>query len=152
MVRIKRSYDNGTYEYLQNPVDGSFWFLVKVGLYGKEKENVHASQLLEVSESDFYIQFDGGVVNLYAASESDVNIVKADRQNSNMMLSCVPTNNYRYPITGVGLIRWTNGNVGYGKLADRIKSEFADDGMTVNDASFDYETKQLSINATSNES
>lgn len=152
MVRIKRSYDNGTYEYLPNPIDGSFWFLVKVGLYGKKKENAYASQLLEISESDFYIQFDGGVVNLYAASESDVNIVKADRQNSNMLLSCVPTNNYRYPITGVGLIRWTNGNVGYGKLADRIKSEFADDGMTVNDASFDYETKQLSINATSNES
>lgn len=147
MVRVKRLYDNGSYEFIQNPTDGSEWFLVKVAQYGVNVKNAIASQLLTISESDFYFQFDGGVANLYSALESDLHIVKADRQNSNMLLACVPTNNYRYPLSGVGLVRWTNGNMDYTHLAERIESEFSDDGMSVNSASFDYDTKQLSIDA-----
>lgn len=148
MIRVKRLYENGSYEFIQNPVDGTECFLVKAGLYGKESKNIYASQLLMLSDNDFYISFNSGVANIFSASESDLNIVKADRQNSNMLLACVPTNNYRYPLSGVGLVRWTNGNVDYTKLADRIESEFSDDGMAVNNASFDYDTKQLSIDAT----
>lgn len=147
MVRVKRLYDNGSYEFIQNPSDGSEWFLVKVAQYGGNTKNAIASQLLTISESDFYFQFDGGVANLYSALESDLHIVKADRQNSNMLLACVPTNNYRYPLSGVGLVRWTNGNMDYTHLAERIESEFSDDGMSVNSASFDYDTKQLNIDA-----
>lgn len=147
MVRVKRLYDNGSYEFIQNPSDGSEWFLVKVAQYGDNTKNAIASQLLTISESDFYFQFDGGVANLYSALESDLHIVKADRQNSNMLLACVPTNNYRYPLSGVGLVRWTNGNMDYTHLAERIESEFSDDGMSVNSASFDYDTKQLNIDA-----
>lgn len=146
-VRVKRLYENGSYEYIQNPVDGTDWFLAKVSKYGKNDSNAFASQLIEISDDDFYISFDSGVVRLYSALQSDLNIIKADRQNSNMLLACVPTNNYRYPLTGVGLVRWTNGNMDYTKLADRIESEFSDDGMVVNNASFDYDTKQLSIDA-----
>lgn len=145
MVRVKRLYDNGSYEFIQNPSDGSEWFLVKMAQYGGNTKNAIASQLLTISESDFYFQFDGGVANLYSALESDLHIVKADRQNSNMLLACVPTNNYRYPLSGVGLVRWTNGNMDYTHLAERIESEFSDDGMSVNSASFDYDTKQLNI-------
>ncbi len=147
MIRVKRLYDNGSYEFIQNPFDGSEWFLAKVAQYGGEAKNAIASQLLTISDSDFYFQFDGGVAYIYSALESDLHIVKADRQNSNMLLACVPTNNYRYPLSGVGLVRWTNGNMDYTNLADRIESEFSDDGMTVNSASFDYDTKQLSIDA-----
>lgn len=147
MVRVKRLYDNGSYEFIQNPSDGSEWFLVKVAQYGGNTKNAIASQLLTISEYAFYFQFDGGVANLYSALESDLHIVKADRQNSNMLLACVPTNNYRYPLSGVGLVRWTNGNMDYTHLAERIESEFSDDGMSVNSASFDYDTKQLNIDA-----
>ena len=147
MIRVKRLYDNGSYEFIQNPSDGTEWFLVKVAQYGGTVVNAIASQLLTISESDFYFQFDGGVAKLYSALESDLHIVKADRQNSNMLLACVPSNNYRYPLTGVGLIRWTNGNMDYTHLAERIESEFSDDGISVNSASFDYDTKQLSIDA-----
>lgn len=147
MIRVKRLYDNGSYEFIQNPSDGTEWFLVKVAQYGGIVVNAIASQLLTISESDFYFQFDGGVAKLYSALESDLHIVKADRQNSNMLLACVPSNNYRYPLTGVGLVRWTNGNMDYTHLAERIESEFSDDGISVNSASFDYDTKQLSIDA-----
>ena len=147
MIRVKRLYDNGSYEFIQNPSDGTEWCLVKVAQYGGTVVNAIASQLLTISESDFYFQFDGGVAKLYSALESDLHIVKADRQNSNMLLACVPSNNYRYPLTGVGLVRWTNGNMDYTHLAERIESEFSDDGISVNSASFDYDTKQLSIDA-----
>ena len=147
MIRVKRLYDNGSYEFIQNPSDGTEWLLVKVAQYGGTVVNAIASQLLTISESDFYFQFDGGVAKLYSALESDLHIVKADRQNSNMLLACVPSNNYRYPLTGVGLVRWTNGNMDYTHLAERIESEFSDDGISVNSASFDYDTKQLSIDA-----
>lgn len=149
MVRIKRLYENGLYEYLQNPADGTEWFVVKCNLYGTNGyKNVYASQLKLIANNDYYFQFDKGVLNVYGAMESDLNIVKADRQNSNMLLACVPTNNYRYPISGVGLIRWMNGNMDYTALADTIKSEFTDDGVVVNSASFDYDTHQLSLDAT----
>lgn len=147
MIRVKRLYDNGSYEFIQNPTDGTEWFLVKVAQYGGKIRNAIASQLLVISDSDFCFQFDGGIAKLYSALETDLHIVKADRQNSNMLLACVPTNNYRYPLSGVGLIRWTNGNMDYTHLAERIESEFSDDGMSVNSASFNYETKQLSIDA-----
>lgn len=149
MVRIKRLYENGLYEYLQNPADGTEWFVVKCNLYGTNGyKNVYASQLKLIANNDYYFQFDKGVLNVYGAMESDLNIVKANRQNSNMLLACVPTNNYRYPISGVGLIRWMNGNMDYTALADTIKSEFTDDGVVVNSASFDYDTHQLSLDAT----
>ena len=148
MVRIKRLYENGLYEYLQNPADGTEWFVVKCNLYGtKGCKNVYASQLKMIADNDYYFQFDKGTMNVYSAMESDLNIVKANRQNSNMLLACVPTNNYRYPISGVGLIRWMNGNMDYTALADTIKSEFTDDGVVVNSASFDYDTHQLSLDA-----
>lgn len=148
MVRIKRLYENGLYEYLQNPADGTEWFVVKCNLYGtNEYKNVYASQLKMVADNDYYFQFDKGKLNVYSAMKSDLNIVKANRQNSNMLLACVPTNNYRYPISGVGLIRWMNGNMDYTALADTIKSEFTDDGVVVNSASFDYDTHQLSLDA-----
>jgi len=148
MVRIKRLYENGLYEYLQNPVDGTEWFVVKSNLYGTHcSKNVYASQLMTIADNEYYFEFDKGIMNVYSALESDLNIVKANRQNSNMLLACVPTNNYRYPISGVGLIRWMNGNMDYTALADTIKSEFSDDGVVVNSASFDYETNQLNLDA-----
>lgn len=148
MVRIKRLYENGLYEYLQNPADGTEWFVVKCNLYGTNgQKNICASQLKMIADNDYYFQFDKGTLNIYSALGSDLNIVKANRQNSNMLLACVPTNNYRYPISGVGLIRWMNGNMDYTSLADTIKSEFTDDGVVVNSASFDYDTHQLSMDA-----
>lgn len=145
MVRIRREYDNNDFSYLQNPVDGSEWFLVQSSIYGIETKNIFASQLKLVSDTDFYCKFNNGTISIYSASRSDFNIVRCQRQNANMLLACVPTNNYRYPLSGVGLIRWKHGNMSRVSLADRIMSEFNDDRVIVNHASFDYETYQLSL-------
>lgn len=144
MVRVKRVYENGSFVYLANQTDGSDWFVVKVGMYGGESKNAYASELITVSESSYYGKIDGGVVNLYSCDESDFNIVSADRQNANCLLACLPTNNYRYPLTGVGLVRWVNANnLNSGDLAEVLAAQFEDDGVIVNNASYNYETKQI---------
>lgn len=144
-IRIKRVFNDGVYSFIQNPVDGSDWFLVRAGLYGGEVKNVYASQLLLISEDIFYIRLNKGCAEIYSGNESDVNIVPAKRQNANLMLKCLPTNNYRYPLTGVGLIRWVNSNIHYTELSAVLQREFENDGMSVKSASFDLESKDLQL-------
>lgn len=142
-IRIKRVYSETNSAYVQNPVDGSDWFLVKTALYGGEFENAFASQLLRISENAFFLMLEGGIAKLYSAEETDLNVVKANRQNTNMMLACVPTNNYRYPVTGVGLIRWQQSNMIGNDLSNVLQQEFSDDGTPVISASYDFNTRQL---------
>jgi len=143
MLRIRRMIGPTSYTYLQNPIDGSEWFTVKAGMFGRPIENVFACQLMLVSEGSLHLMIEGGNVVLYDAEELDFNIVKANKQNGNMLLKCVPTNNYRYPVTGVGLVRWTNSNIEYTRLSEILQREFQDDGVTVMDASYDFDTKDL---------
>ena len=143
MVRVKRMIGSTSFVYLQNPIDGSDWFTAKVGMYGRSAENAFASQLMLISEKSLHVMVDGGNAMLYDADELDFNIVKANKQNGNMLLKCVPTNNYRYPVTGVGLVRWTNSNIEYTSLSEILQREFQDDGVTVMDASYDFNTKDL---------
>lgn len=142
-VRIKREYEDGSYTFLYNPVDGSEWFLVKAAKYGGQFVNVYASELITISESSFHIRLNKGVAEIYSSAESDVNIIKANRQNANMMLKCIPTNCYRYPLTGVGLIRWSQSNIDHTELAEVLKREFEEDGVKVNNASYDFDTSDL---------
>ncbi len=144
-IRIKRMYENGAFTYLQNPVDGSTWFLVQVGKYGSQLRNAYASELITISEDSFYFKFNKGIVELYSSAESDLNIIKANRQNANMLLKCIPTNNYRYPLTGVGLIRWTQSNIDHTELSSVLQREFNDDGVKVRNASYDFETSDLHL-------
>lgn len=142
-LRIKRVYTEENVQYLRNPKDGSEWFLVQCSLYGDEATNIFASQLMSVSEDRFYISFTGGAILLYSGHEHDLNVVKANTQNKNLLLKCVPGNNYRYPLTGVGLIRWTNSNISVTKLAQVLKEEFSADGTPVIHAKYDFDSKQL---------
>lgn len=150
MVRIRRVVDKTNFTYINNPVYGSEWFLVKVAPYGVGIQNSYLSQLIAISETGFYLQFVEGEARLYSADTIDMNVIPCDRQNANLLLSCIPTNNYRYPLTGVGLIRWINGNMSSSQLTDVLIEEFSDDGMTINNAKFDQDTKRLIIDATSN--
>lgn len=144
-IRIRRVFNEELSDFIQNPVDGSEWFLAKSGLYGDGMKNVYASQLLTISEDRFYIKLDKGFACLYSGNESDVNIISADRQNANLLLKCFPTNNYRYPLTGVGLMRWINSNIHFTELSSVLQREFEADGMYVKNASFDLESKNLQL-------
>lgn len=144
-VRFKRMQDNGVYTYLANPVDATEWFPVKAGLYGTKTRGLCVSELMLVSNKDFYLRFNNGEVFIYSATTRDVNVVNSGNQNSNMLLSCVPGNNYRYPVSGVGIVRWINGPMTSEELARAINEEFAEDGVAVTSVSFNNVTKRLQL-------
>lgn len=146
MIRLKRVYENGTFTYVRNLDSGSDWFVVKTKQYGAgDFKNVWASQLVQIADDSFYGKIGDDCLELYSASQSDFNVVDADRQNANCLLACNPSNNYRYPLTGIGLVRWLNSShIDSGELASRLLSEFSDDGVVVNNAQYDYETQSMS--------
>lgn len=144
-IRVKRMYDTESFTYMQNPTDGTEWFLVKSGINGGELSNVFASQLITIHNDSYFIKLIGGVARLFSGEISDFNIVKANRQNANMMLKCIPTNNYRYPLTGVGLVQFVNSNINYSRLSEVLQREFRADGVGVKNASYDFETKDLHL-------
>lgn len=148
MIRIRRITDEGVFAYLTNDVDGTQWFLVRSAIYGQQERNVFASELMVISENGYFIMLNDGVAHLYAATQSDFNIVKAGRQNANCLLACFPGSNYRYPLTGVGLARWINSNnVASSDLTKVLQDEFSADGVTLRSAAFNYDTKQMELNA-----
>ncbi len=145
MIRIRRVHESGSFTYIRNLDSGSEWFLAKVRLYGGELKNAYASQLIQISDDAFYGKIGDDCLELYSASQSDFNIVAADRQNANCMLACNPSNNYRYPLAGVGLVRWVNSShIDSGELAEVLQSEFSADGVIVKNAQYDYETQSMS--------
>lgn len=150
-IRVRRQLSENSFSYVQNPIDGSNWFLAQVGIYGKAASNAYASKLALISENSLYVKLNGGNAILYSASQSDLNIIYADGQNKNLLLKCNPTNSYRYPISGVGISRWINGTGDLSGLGERIKSEFADDGVVVKDVTYNKDTKELAINADTSE-
>ncbi len=148
MIRVRRISDDGVFAYVTNETDGSQWFLVKAQICGGELENVFASALPTISETGFYVTLKDGFAQLYSSSQSDFNIVKAGRQNANCLLACFPGNNYRYPLTGVGLARWINSNnVSATSLTQVLQDEFSADGVTIKNAAFNYDTKQMELDA-----
>lgn len=146
MVRVRRMFDDGSYVYLYNRKDGSEWFLAQAGMYGSEKKNCYASLLYTISEGTYYISLTDEIATIYSSIQSDFNIVDANRQNANCLLACFPSNSYRYPLTGVGLARWINAhNINAGNLAEIINREFAEDGVVVKNATYNYDTKQMEM-------
>lgn len=142
-IRIKREYADGSYTYIYNPTNGSEWYVVQSAIHGNALENIYASELIMVSDLSYFIRLNKGLAEIYAGSESDVNIIRANRQNANLLLKCVPTNNYRYPTMGVGLTRWMNSRINSSSLAEVLTREFEADGVIVNNASYDFETNDL---------
>lgn len=144
-VRIKRTYSDTDFSYIMNPIDGTEWFTAQYGLYGGEMQNVFASQLKLLADNYYFCTINNGTIQFHPAQEMDFNISPCKNQNANMLLACVPTNNYRYPLAGVGLIRWVNGNLSKASLAERLMSEFNSDGVVVKNASYDYDTQHISL-------
>lgn len=140
-IRIKRLYGNGVSEYIQNPVDGSQWFLVKIN-----DTNAWASELIKVSDSfEYTFVIEHGEAKVYSNDRTDFEIVKANRQNANLMLACSPTNNYRFPVSGVGLRSWVNSNSINNEMIDVLRNEFEADGTPVVFAEYDFDSKNLNL-------
>ena len=134
---------------LTNPVNLSTYFDVYAHLLGKEEDaHIKASQLLMINNDGNYIvqlEKNGGNVFMWSGALSDLEVADANIQNRNLMLMCVPSNNYRYPTSGVGLVRYLHGNLDQTDLANRLDSEFKADKVSVNNASFDSYTGDIDL-------
>lgn len=151
-IRVRRVKEDGSFVYIANEADGSQWFLVKSQIFGASSRNVYASELPSISEDSFFVMLKDGIAQLYASSQSDFNVIKAGRQNANCLLACFPGGNYRYPLTGVGLARWVNSNnVESTSLTKVLQDEFSADGVTIRNAAYNYETKQMELGAKDSE-
>lgn len=142
-IRIKREREDGYYSYVYNTKNGSEWFIAKSSLYGGEQKNLIACQTILIDKKDYFIELKDDIGVFYSNSFKDFLIDNADRQNANLLLKCVPTNFYRYPLTGVGLIKWTNSNMNQEELARVLMSEFQEDGVLARNISYDFENKNL---------
>lgn len=146
-VQIVRHFDENTSMNVINPVDGSEWFEVRTNLWRQNNIQLKASQLIVVSQDDYIIQLDGinGIGYIWAASSNDVVNIAANIQNRNLMLKCIPSNNYRYPISGVGLVRFLHANLSQTNLATILQNEFKADKVTVKRAAFNSFTGDIDL-------
>lgn len=144
-IRIVKELENGSLQTMINPVNQTEWFNILTKLYNKTQKQICASQLLMVSTTDYLIQIINGDAWIWSNQNSDLINVNANFQNRNLMLQCVPSNAYRYPVSGVGLVRYLHSNLSQSDLADRLQSEFKADKVTVKNAAFNSYTGDLEL-------
>lgn len=146
-IKILRCYDEDNQIAIVNPINGSEWFDVYTNLWSQQKKRLYASQLVIVNTDAFIIQldYDNGVSYIWSSSLLDATNIPANIQNRNLMLQCIPSNNYRYPISGVGLVRYLHANLSQTDLANVLQSEFKADKVTVKSASFNAYTGDIDM-------
>lgn len=141
-VRFKRELIDGYYDYIQNPSIGGEWFLV-TRIDNGGTTPLFASELLLISQSTINLRYQDGEMVAYSGYTTDLEIIPAYNQNTNLLLICAPANHYRYPISGVNIQKWLNGNVNKQDYLERLKEEFYKDGVIVNNAVYNESENQL---------
>ena len=130
-IRFGRDFGGGNIRIVINPTDNSEWFEVHTRLFGLQDKILYASQLIMVSQDYYLIQINKGVAYLWSNAISDMVNINANIQNRNLLLQCVPSNNYRYPTSGVGLIKYLHANLSHSGLAEKLQTEFKDDKVEI---------------------
>lgn len=112
-IKIVRRIDEENQIVLTNPVNGSEWYDVRTILWNKLDIKLRASQLQMISNDIFTIQLNTkyGIAYIWSRYKSDVININANIQNRNLLLKCIPSNCYRYPTSGVGLVRYLHANI-----------------------------------------
>lgn len=146
-IRILRRYDENSQVAVVNPVNGSEWFDVYTNLWSQQKKRLCASQLVMINTDAYIVQLDynNGIGYIWSSSLLDATNIPANIQNRNLMLQCIPSNNYRYPVSGVGLVRYLHANLSQTDLANVLQSEFKADKVTVKSASFNAYTGDIDL-------
>lgn len=146
-VRIMRQFDANNSMAVINPVNGSEWFEVHTKLWNQQNTQLCASQLIVISQDTYIVQLDNtnGVAYIWSANNTDAVNVAANIQNRNLLLQCIPSNSYRYPTSGVGLVRFLHANLSQTTLANILQDEFKADKVTVKGAAFDSYTGDIEL-------
>lgn len=82
---------------------------------------------------------------IYSAGKTDLEINYSDDQASQLLSLCGPGNYYRYPRTGVGLVRYLNAVVEHTDLQEVLQEQFDLDNKPITEADFDNQTGQLDV-------
>lgn len=129
-------------EYLTNKYDNTVWFNVQT----PDNKDINFCELVMVNpDSLFELVFTNNGLHLYSGYETDMRIGSALTQNKNLLLLSRMGSLYQYPLTGVGLVEYLNSNMQNARLAEKLQSEFLNDGMVVIDATIDSETGELDL-------
>lgn len=147
-VRLRTDDGNGQPDYRLNPENNRLWYTAVRDEAGSCVP-VKMSEIRRYNaESNYALVLQGGTLALYSASETDMMIRPALRQNEMFLLKASAGNLYQYPITGVGLIDFLHGNFENSGLAAKLQSEFENDRMTINEAYMNSETGELLLDVT----
>lgn len=146
-VRVIRTFDANTSMAVINPVNGSEWFVVRTKLWNQQNEQLCASQLVMVNQDAYIVQLDNtdGIGYIWSAKSVDAVNISANIQNRNLLLQCIPSNCYRFPTSGVGLVRFLHSNLSQTTLANILQDEFKADKVTVKGAAFDSFTGDIEL-------
>ena len=112
-IRIIRDFGGGNVRVVINPTNNSEWFEVYTKLFGAQDKVLYASQLIMVNQDNYLLQLNEGNAYLWSGIMSDMVNINANIQNRNLLLQCIPSNNYRYPTSGVGLIKYLHANLSH---------------------------------------
>lgn len=82
---------------------------------------------------------------IYSSKITDLNINYSDDQASQLLSVCMPGKSYRYPTTGVGIIKYLNSIIDHTDLQTVLETQFAGDNKTILSADFDNETCNLDV-------
>ncbi len=144
-LKIVRDYGEKDKRAFLNTSNNSELFDVRTKLYNLSNKTLKASELFLIDEGTYMLQMTDNDVWLWSSVCSDARNINANIQNRNLLLRCVPSNSYRYPLSGVGLVRYLHGNIPGSDLADVLQSEFEAENVKVLNASFDSDTGNLDL-------
>lgn len=82
---------------------------------------------------------------IYSSKISDLYINYSDDQASQLLSICAPGKSYRYPTTGVGIIKYLNAVIDHTDLQTVLETQFTGDNKTILSADFDSETCNLEV-------
>lgn len=82
---------------------------------------------------------------IYSSKKTDLNINYSDDQASQLLSICMPGKSYRYPTTGVGIIKYLNAVIDHTDLHTVLQTQFSGDNKTILSADFDSETCNLDV-------
>lgn len=144
MLRFRLNHPDGHTEYMLNKMNNLIWFNVSVcdakGCY----HDAYYSKIYIINENgNFNLVLSDGYLTLYSADDTDFQFKAALKQNEVFLLKAFAGNLYQFPTTGVGLIEFLHGNFENTGLATKLKSEFDNDQMIINDAYMDSTTGEL---------
>lgn len=144
-IRIIRDFGGGNVRVVINPTNNSEWFEVYTKLFGAQDKVLYASQLIMVNQDNYLLQLNEGNAYLWSGIMSDMVNINANIQNRNLLLQCIPSNNYRYPTSGVGLIKYLHANLSHSGLAEKLQTEFKDDKVEIINAAFNSYSGDLEL-------